>query len=72
MQGGTRKGAGRKPVSDKKQMKNIYLTQSEIDAIDLLELDDCKNFSQKCSELIKIGIEVKMKNPIRYSFLGLL
>lgn len=62
MQGGTRKGAGRKPVSDKKQMKNIYLTQSEIDAIDSLEIDDCKNFSQKCSELIKIGIDVKMKN----------
>ena len=60
MQGGTRKGAGRKPVSDKKQMKNIYLTQSEIDVIDSLELDDCKNFSQKCSELIKIGIDTQM------------
>ncbi|ETE03897.1 hypothetical protein U750_09895 [Streptococcus pseudopneumoniae G42] len=47
MQGGTRKGAGRKPVSDKKQMKNIYLIQSEIDVIDSLELDNCKNFSQK-------------------------
>ena len=34
MQGGPRKGAGRKPVFDKKQMKNIYLTRSEIDAID--------------------------------------
>ena len=60
MQGGTRKGAGRKPVPDKKQMKNIYLTQCEIDAINSLELDDCKNFSQKCSEIIKIGIDTKM------------
>jgi len=60
MQGGTRKGAGRKPVSDKKKMKNIYLTQREIDAIDSLEIDYCKNFSQKCSELIKIGIDTKM------------
>ena len=62
MQGGTRRGAGRKPVSDKKQMKNIYLTQSEIDSIVSLEFDDCKNFSQKCSELIKIGLKSKMKN----------
>lgn len=60
MHGGTRKGAGRKPVSDKKRMKNIYLTQREIDTIDSLELDDCKNFSQKCSELIKIGIDTIM------------
>ena len=31
-------GAGRKPVSDKKQMKNIYLSQSEIDSIYSLDL----------------------------------
>lgn len=56
MQGGSRKGAGRKPKTDKKIMKNIYLTKEQIDMIEAYELEDCKNFSQKCVKLISQGM----------------
>ena len=56
MQGGIREGAGRKPKADKKIMKNIYLTQGQINQIEAIKLDNCKNFSQRCSELINRGI----------------
>ena len=56
MQGGIREGAGRKPKADKKIMKNIYLTQGQINQIEAIKLDNCKNFSQRCSELIDRGI----------------
>ena len=62
MKGGIRNGAGRKPISNKKIMKNIYLTQDEIDAIDSLNINDCKNFSQKRPNLIKLGLETKRSN----------
>lgn len=54
MQGGIREGAGRKPKADKKIMKNIYLTQGQINQIEAIKLDNCKNFSQRCSELFYI------------------
>lgn len=74
MQGGSRQGSGRKTKIDKKQGKNIYLTQKQITTIESLSLDGCKNFSQKCVELIKLGIiqnnlQNKNKNnitPIRF------
>ncbi len=56
MQGGIREGAGRKPKANKKIMKNIYLTQGQINQIEAIKLDNCKNFSQRCSELIDRGI----------------
>lgn len=56
VQGGSRKGAGRKPKIDKKIMKNIYLTKEQIDIIEDFELEDCKNFSQKCVKLISQGM----------------
>lgn len=67
MQGGIREGAGRKAVKNKKVMKNIYITQSQIDKINSLELDNCKNFSQKCVELINFGISTvkqSMENEV--------
>lgn len=57
MQGGKRLGSGRKSKVDKKLMKNIYLTQSQIDEINSLNIDNCKNFSQKCAVLLKLGVE---------------
>ena len=66
MQGGSRKGAGRKPKSDKKIMKNIYLTQNQIDKIEAINLDGCKNFSQKCSKLIENGMkEIASENRVK-------
>lgn len=67
MQGGTRKGAGRKAKHDKKIMKNIYLSQEQIDMIKQTELDDCKNFSQKCVKLITYGIDSHMNHKIEPS-----
>ena len=68
MQGGSRKGAGRKPKSDKKIMKNIYLTQNQIDMIEATDLDNCRNFSQKCSKLIEKGIEgITSENSVKIS-----
>lgn len=64
MQGGIRKGAGRKAKDDKKIMKNIYLTQEQIDMIEQTELDDCKNFSQKCAKLITYGIDSQVHQEI--------
>lgn len=64
MQGGSRKGSGRKPKSDKKVMKNIYLTQEQIDMIEQIEFADCKNFSQKCAKLISYGINNHINHKI--------
>lgn len=65
MQGGIRKGAGRKPKHDKKITKNIYLTPNEVIEIDALDLDGCKNFSQKCVMLINRGLyDIKHKSNV--------
>ena len=57
MHGGTRKGAGRKVNANKKKAVTIYLDDMEIDAIENIPLQTQKNFSQKCRELITIGIK---------------
>ncbi|MGE9902894.1 DNA (cytosine-5-)-methyltransferase [Streptococcus alactolyticus] len=57
MHGGTRKGAGRKVNANKKKAVTIYLDDIEIDAIENIPLPTQKNFSQKCRELITIGIK---------------
>ena len=65
MQGGIREGAGRKPKHDKKITKNIYLTPNEIIEINALDLDGCKNFSQKCAMLINRGLyDIKHKSSV--------
>ncbi|SJZ94378.1 DNA (cytosine-5)-methyltransferase 1 [Pilibacter termitis] len=58
MRGGNRKGAGRKnvPDSQKKHPRNIYLTDDIYQEIMSTEVNDCNNFSQKCVELIQIGL----------------
>lgn len=58
MRGGNREGAGRKllPNSQKKYSKNIYMTKEMFTKINSLDLDECNNFSQKCIELIKMGL----------------
>lgn len=65
MQGGIREGAGRKPKHDKKITKNIYLTPNEVIEINALDLDGCKNFSQKCAMLINRGLyDIKHKSSV--------
>ena len=58
MHGGKREGAGRKniPNSQKKRAKNIYINDSLLDEINSSKINNCSNFSQKCIELIKIGL----------------
>lgn len=55
MHGGYRKGAGRKPLcdSEKKNNRNIYITDKLYNEIMSLDLKDCKSFSQRCQYLIK-------------------
>ena len=57
MQGGYRKGAGRKSLNNKRQPSTIYLDQKDRDIINKLPLPTCLSFSQKCRELINIGID---------------
>lgn len=56
MHGGIRPGSGRKSKESKKKAVTIYLDEQEIEVIDSLPLPKQNNFSQKCRELISIGI----------------
>lgn len=58
MRGGNRKGAGRKNINDeyKKKGHNLYITDSFYEEINQLNIPDATSFSQKCVELIKMGI----------------
>lgn len=58
--GGVRKGAGRKRLLDKKIATQIYLTSTMKEQIEMINIDTCKNFSQKCNHLIKKGIEAML------------
>lgn len=40
----------------KKTNKNVYITNEMIEEIENIEIENCKNFSQKCVKLIKIGL----------------
>ena len=64
MRGGVRKGSGRKNLSnaDRKKAKNIYLSDKQIENIEKMSLVGCSSFSQKCSELISLGIATINKN----------
>lgn len=55
MHGGYRKGAGRKPLfeSERKKIRNIYITDKLYNEIMSLDLKDCKGFSQRCQYLIQ-------------------
>ncbi|MDO5041115.1 MAG: DNA (cytosine-5-)-methyltransferase [Peptoniphilus sp.] len=72
MHGGTRKGAGRKIVEDKKQAVSVYINSEEKEIIEDLPLPNCTSFSSKIRELIKLGIdsikieEESNKNQITY------
>lgn len=57
MHGGLRNGAGRKTSTNKKKAITIYLDNSEIERIEHIPLPTQKTFSQKCRELISIGIK---------------
>lgn len=59
MRGGNRVGAGRKtiPDSQKKKSKNIYITNELYDCVMTVDLEDCNGFSQRCLELIEMGLE---------------
>lgn len=56
MHGGLRNGAGRKASKNKKRAVTIYLDDSEIERIENTPLPTQKTFSQKCRELISVGI----------------
>lgn len=56
MHGGPRKGAGRKNIPHKKKAITIYLDEKEIETIEKTPLPNQKTFSQKCRELINIGM----------------
>lgn len=57
MHGGLREGAGRKTSSNKKKAVTIYLDDAEIESIENTPLPTQKTFSQKCRELIKVGLK---------------
>lgn len=57
MHGGLRNGAGRKSSTNKKKAVTIYLDDTEIEKIENLPLPTQKTFSQKCRELISVGIK---------------
>ena len=57
MHGGYRVGAGRKTINDKKGPVTIYLNESEKEMIENSPLPSSINFSQKCRELIYIGLK---------------
>lgn len=59
--GGTRLGSGRKPKKDKKIGTQVYLTKEVKKKIEILELDNCNNFSQKCNYLIDRGLKEMQK-----------
>lgn len=57
MHGGTREGAGRKLVEDKKQAVSVYINSEEKEIIEDLPLPNCTSFSSRIRELIKLGID---------------
>ena len=56
MHGGYREGAGRKTSNDKKSPVTIYLNDYEKEMVENSPLPSSANFSQKCRELIYIGL----------------
>lgn len=56
MHGGIREGAGRKSVENKKKPVTIYLDDTERESIEKAYLPNSLTFSQKCRDLIDIGL----------------
>lgn len=54
--GGARLGSGRKPKKNKKIGTQIYLTKETKEKIEMIDLNNCSNFSQKCNYLIDKGL----------------
>lgn len=68
MRGGCREGSGRKTSSNKKQCKNIYLTQELIDSINELPIDsnEINSFSSKCAYLLKEVVDNYIKEEKKF------
>ena len=72
MHGGYRIGSGRKTIDDKKSPVTIYLSDYEKNLIENSPLPSSTTFSQKCRELISIGLNhlennlAQNSNEIRY------
>lgn len=72
MHGGLRTGAGRKTVENKKSPITIYLDDFEKEQIEMCPLPTSNTFSQKCRELIGLGLEqieksqLKNTNEVKY------
>lgn len=57
MHGGARDGSGRKLLENKKKPVTIYLDEPDQDAIREVALPGANSFSQKCKQLIDIGLD---------------
>lgn len=72
MHGGYRAGSGRKNSNDKKSPVTIYLNDFEKKMVESSPLPSSTNFSQKCRELIYIGLNQlaselsKNSNEVKY------
>jgi len=62
--GGLREGAGRKSLLNKKQPTQVYLEPRLKKQIEMTEIDQCFNLSQKCAYLIKKGLQSMSDNVI--------
>lgn len=65
MHGGSRTGAGRKTVENKKKPITIYLDDFEKEKIEQCPLPTSNTFSQRCRELISLGLEQIEKNQLQ-------
>lgn len=76
MHGGFRNGSGRKTLEDKKHPITIYLNNEEKNLIESAPLPAYKTFSQKCRELIRLGLkqlnaQELSRNPHEVKFIDL-
>src|SRR5699024_12617170 len=62
--GGLREGAGRKSLLNKKQPTQVYLEPRLKKQIEMTEIDQCFNLSQKWAYLIKKGLQSMSDNVI--------
>lgn len=80
MRGGIRKGAGRKALrqNNKKQNRNIYITDDLYNDIMNADIHDCHGFSQRCQKLLEKSLkqleierEDECMNPNKLKFIDL-
>ena len=56
MHGGIREGSGRKVLENKKKAVTIYLNEKDIEMVEKAPLPSSTAFSQKCRDLIDLGL----------------